>query len=64
MLSNTTLRGLGYLHIHVLFYNWIKLADYLSMYSSLISLPHRGQTWFEIIKLPTFDLDEVGPVND
>ena len=34
-LPNTTFRGCGYLHSHVLLNIWITLADYLSMYSSL-----------------------------
>ena len=37
-LSNTTLRGRGYLHIHVLIKNYPTLADDLSMYSSLPSV--------------------------
>ena len=31
-LSNTTLRGCGYLHIHVLLNIWLTLADDLYMY--------------------------------
>ena len=36
-LSNTTLRGRGYLHSHVLLKTWITLADDLSTHSSLSS---------------------------
>ena len=35
LLSNTTWRGRGYMHRHVLLNNWLTLADDLSVYSLL-----------------------------